>query len=160
MGAGIVEVASSRVYSKGTKVYYARQATPTTFARMAGLISVSGPSYKREVVDATELDPDPEPADLPTGFIEEMYYQKRKYPGTKDVDPITINLNMKMTQYLILCDMFAKDELPIFELRFRNGYIFHWQAFIESVPLELEENQLGKVALTVGCVNIVTILPP
>lgn len=147
MAAGVVEALKGRVYSKGTRVYITRPnaATPSTAQNfLGGLKSISGPSLKREIVDTTELAPAPDP--LPGGgVIEEQYYWKGKQPGDKEVDEITFTLNMTRATYTLLGTVFGRDETVNLFIVFRNGDTYSFSAFVSTLNMELEDNQLVQV---------------
>lgn len=145
----------AREYSKGARLYYAREAAPTIFARLAGVVGLSGPALQREgKVDVSELDPAPD--SLPGGDTEEDYFWKGYGPASKDPQPLTATLNLNQTAYALLITMFQKDEIALWELRFRSGAKLSWAGFVDAIPLELEDNQLAKVPVQVQPTGRVT----
>lgn len=140
-----------RVWSKGTHFWFA--VLGATVARLAGIKSISGPNFKRDVVDATELDQSP--ASLPTDASDEMYYYKHWYPGTKEVDPVTCNLNMSLEVYQVILNLYDRDAFLKWELRFRprgtqtaGAKLSCATCFIETIGTEIEEASLVIVPVT------------
>lgn len=143
MAAGVVETQTGRVYSKGTHLMVARQATPTSFSRVAGVVSIDGLNFTRETVDATELDP-PSGTTVTPAPLDEVYYWKYKEPGDKEAETLNVTLNMNLAQYSVLNTIYSTDEHASWQLLFRNGTIFQWVGWIETLGMNLESNQLVK----------------
>lgn len=135
-----------REMAKGTRLYMARAATPTVFVRSAGVVGINGPNRTRANVDATELDTSPDT--LPGGAVEENYFYKLNEPGTKEVQAISLDLNMNQAQYAIFNDIYDDDETCLYEIRFRSGAKLTWSGYIESLGADSQSDQLVKTPAT------------
>lgn len=139
-------MAISRLLAKGNRLYVARAATPTTFARIAGVVSIDGLSYSRENVDVTELDNAPD--SIPGGETEEMYEYKQKMAGTKDAEAVSVELNMTETQYDTLNTIMDKNEVCNWKIVFRSGSTMAWAGYIEKLGMNFQQDQAIKVPCT------------
>ena len=153
----------SRVLSKGTS-FWIREAgvgcTWGTAYKAAGVISISGPSLKRSgMVDGTELTPgDPGTAVVPIAApvvpndtIEESQFYTQQYPGTKKIDPVKLELNMSWDMYLALLGLFNFDIMFNAYVLFRNGNKLYFDpyCFIESIEMDIQENQFVKTPVEI-----------
>lgn len=146
----------NRIVAKGTIVKLARAAAPTTFTRIMGMKSISGPGLSREFIDGTELDPQPDT--LPSGVVEEEYFWKESYPGDKEAGEVTIELNMSWATYEELLEIFRSDELVHIQIVFRTGDVVQFRCSIGTLNLEVQPNAF--VTTPVGfkpTINIITI---
>lgn len=137
----------TRQIAKGSRLYIARASAPSTFARVAGVVSISGPNRGRADVDATELDTSPDT--LPGGAVEEQYWHKLMVPGTKECAPISVQLNMNHTQYATLTTVYEKDEICNYKITFKgSSNTVTWSGYIKDLPLDLTGDQLAKCEVT------------
>lgn len=139
-----------RVPAKGTKLYIRRYQTAgnPTFAnsvRIGGVTGIQGISFKRSGnVDATELAPDPDGAADPAAF-----FYTGKCPGTKDIDPLVVQLNMSWEMYVLLTAIYGSDEEIMVYIKLRNGKVIYLlNAFIDSIEMGIEENEMVKTPVT------------
>lgn len=148
-----------RVNSKGASFWIRRlgnaSTTPIPWAvgdvRLAGVKSISGPSFKRTgKIDSTELQPAPitypsQPSGvLPGDLVDENYFYAGNLPGTKEVDPIKLELNMNWAAYRLLLLMFNNDEIFSAYVLFRTGekLVFDPGCYVESLETNFAENTL------------------
>ena len=137
----------SRELAKGTRLYVARAVAISTFARCAGVVGIGGPQRGRANVDATELDTSPDV--LPSGAVEEEYFYKVMYPGTKEIQPIAIDLNKDDAQIEILNEMYDTDEIGAFEIRMRSGAKFSGTGYIETIGADFQSDAMMKTPITI-----------
>lgn len=137
---------NEREVAKGVKLLVAREATPGTYVRVAGVKSISGPDADREMIDGDELDPQPDT--IPGGACEENYFIKTQYPGQKEYGPMSFVLNMKWSQYFTLLEIYDDDEIAYFQILHRSGNAHYFQSFIKSIAKNYETNKFVEV--TVG----------
>lgn len=141
-------MAISRVLAKGNRLYYARAATPTTFVRLGGVVSIGGINLSRENVDATELDNAPD--SIPGGETEEMYEWKQKMAGTKDAEALALEVNLIEATYAILNTMFLKNEIGVWKIVFRSGAVMGpFNGYVEKLGMDLQQDQLVKTPLSI-----------
>lgn len=129
----VVENVFSRVYSKGARLFIDTMSNSATtlvneayiagLPAVAGVKSIKGPKMGRDVIDMNELDQVPPglvgtTADLGTAGVNlattpvetpEMYYNKIKAPGDKDIGPLVLSLNMTRAWYGKLHQMYVRD---------------------------------------------------
>jgi hypothetical protein len=116
--------------------------------RVAGVVDMQGPNLNRTGdVDATELDPNPVPASPPV--TDESYFFSSRLPGTKQVDDITINLNMNIGWYQYLITAYTDDVILYWNIYLRAGWNLRWRGFIKSIPMNFAENQLVKLPMVI-----------
>lgn len=138
---------NEREVAKGAKLYVAREATPGTYVRVAGVVSISGPNATREKIDGSELDPQPDT--IPEGLCEENYFYKQQFPGEKEYAEMSVVLNMKWTQYQTLLDIYDDDELAYFKILLRSGNGYYFRSFVVSLDKNFETNKLVQVTMGV-----------
>ncbi len=138
---------NQREVAKGTKLLLARQATPSTYVRLAGVVSIDGPNGTREDIDGDELDPQPDT--IPGGECEEMYFFKAMYPGVKEFSAMQVTLNMKWTQYSTLYTVWVRDELAWFKILLRSSNAFRFQSYIHDLGKNFETNKFVQVTMSV-----------
>lgn len=126
-----VEDIFHRTYSKGARLLInsgppVSVPTPITetyinaMRVVAGVKSIKGPKLGRDKVDMNELDQ--APAGLSSGDplgtedltklplqTQEMYFNKVKAPGDKDVGPVVTSLNLTHQQYGVLHNLYTRD---------------------------------------------------
>lgn len=129
----VVEDVFRRAYSKGARLFidraaYSAGAQPAVtetylngLQSVAGVKSIKGPKMGRDKVEMMELDQVPagvDSADLFTANADltatptqtrEMYFNKVKAPGDKDIGPINLALNMTRQMYGILHQLYVRD---------------------------------------------------
>lgn len=131
----VVENVFSRVYSKGARLFVDTNSLAATtlinetyiatLPAVAGVKSIKGPKMGRDVIDMNELDQVPPglvgtTADLATSSpginlattpteTPEMYYNKIKAPGDKDIGPLVLSLNMTRVWYGKLHQLYIRD---------------------------------------------------
>ncbi len=136
---------NEREVAKGVILSVAREATPGTYARVAGVVSISGPNATREKIDGAELDPQPD--SIPGGLCEENYFYKQQYPGEKEYGEMSVLMNQKWSQYATLLDIYDDDELAYFKLLHRSGNGFYFRSFIVSLDKVYETNKFVQVTM-------------
>jgi len=166
---------ANRVKSKGT-ILYLRQRNNTGASvtiggvttangaffpavRIGGVTAINGISLKRSgVVDATELDPQPD--DPPDGVSVETYFYTAKCPGTKEVDPLQVDLNMSYDMYTLLLTLYNDDEANFqVYILFRSGKVLLLaDAYVEAIEMNVAENELVKTPVTFMPTNTVLFL--
>jgi len=144
---------NTREVAKGTILKVARQASPSTFVRIAGVVSIDGPNASREDIDGDELDPQPDT--IPGGECAEMYFYKAMYPGVKEWSVMNVTLNMKWTQYKTLYDIYNRDELAWFQVVLRSGNSFKFQSYVKELNKNFETNKFVQVTMGVKPVSLV-----
>ena len=126
-----VEDIFNRSYSKGAKLFWKTTGpisvpSPITepyiaaMTAIAGVKTIKGPKLGRDKVEMAELDQ--APSALTTGDplgvtnllttpaeTREMYFNKVKAPGDKDVGPIVMTLNLTHPQYGQLHSAYVRD---------------------------------------------------
>ena len=144
---------ANRVNSKGASLWISTRATPASpyaaAVRIAGVVSIGGISVKRSgVVDATELDPHPIP--LVALDIAERYFFTARCPGTKEIDPLSVELNLSWATYGILIDLYTTDKSDFMtHILFRSGHkLLLKDSYIESIEMNIQENTLVKTPVT------------
>jgi len=162
---------ANRVKSKGTQLFL-RERNNTDSAiggvdpgeflpavRIGGVTAINGISLKRSgVVDATELDPQPDV--IPDGFTVESYFYTARCPGTKEADPLQVDLNMSYDMYTLLLELY-NDDISNFQvyILFRSGKVLVlMDAYVESIEMNIAENEMIKTPVTFMPTNTVQFL--
>lgn len=171
-----VEDIFRRSYSKGARLLLntgGPVAIPTpiteafinTMKVVAGVKTIKGPKLGRDKVEMNELDQVPPgltTAD-PLGSTDlltvptqtrEMYFNKVKAPGDKDVGPVVLTLNLTHQQYGVLHSLYTRDlpfawliNLRVKQIGSNTRAFFCGFGFIS----ELSEDIQPSALVTVSC---------
>lgn len=185
----VVESVFSRVYSKGARLFVDTTnaaSNPTideaylgSLPAIAGVISMKGPKMGRDVMDMNELDQIPPhvrgvtvdlggtPLTLDRAAspveTQEMYFNKVKAPGDKDIGPIVLSMNMTRVQYGKLHQMYIRDIvfLWLINLRVRptvsvavgapvnTRCFFIGYGYVSELSMDIQPSALVKVSCSI-----------
>jgi len=190
----VVENVFSRVYSKGARLFLDSMTNASTnvvneayiaaLPAVAGVKSIKGPKMGRDVVDMSELDQVPPGllgttadigvagTNLATTPVEtaEMYYNKIKAPGDKDIGPLVLSLNMTRAWYGKLHQLYVRDApfLWLINLRTRpvtpaaapvnSRCFFIGFGYVSELSLDSEPNALVTASCSLQPMFGVTFL--
>lgn len=185
----VVESVFSRVYSKGARLFVDTtnaansptidEAYLAGLPAIAGVITMKGPKMGRDVVDMNELDQIPPHVrgltadiagtpltlDRATTPVEtpEMYFNKVKAPGDKDIGPIALSMNMTRVYYGKLHQMYIRDVafLWVINLRVRatvaaavgnpinTRCFFIGYGYVSELSMDIQPSALVKVSCSI-----------
>ncbi len=159
----VVEQLFHRVYSRGVTLRISTTAIPAydpdtglpvddaavetwlnAFVRVAGVTSIDLPTMGRDVIELNELETGP--AALGGGETIEMFFQKNRAPGDKNIDPLAAMLNMSQVQLQILYDRFIRDTIFGFSVDFPSGAFLLGLGFVNSLEPSIENSKIIEIS--------------